>query len=125
MSTTTAVRPDVKTLDNQLNDQVLAGDILGAFEKFYAEDVVMQENTTEPRVGKDVNRQAELAFLDSVKEFHGAKVLGSAVEGDRSYSEWELDVTFKTGQRVKLTQVAARQWRDGQIAFERFYYSKG
>jgi len=36
-------------------------------------------------------------------------MLGSAVEGDRSYAEWEMDVTFKGGQRVKMMQVAARQ----------------
>ena len=125
MSNTATPGQDLKTLDQQLNQQVLAGDILGAFEKFYAEDVVMQENTDAPRVGKDANREAEKQFLASVQEFHGAQVLGAAVEGDRSYSEWEMDITFKGGQRVKMTQVAARQWRNGQIVHERFYYNKG
>ena len=56
--------------------------------------------------------------------FHGAALLGSAVNGDRSYSEWEFDATYKGGHRVKLTQVAVRQWKNGQIVHERFYYSK-
>src|SRR5579883_1442697 len=88
---------DLKTLDNQLNQEILKGDILGAFEKFYAEDVVMEENTEITRIGKDANREAEKAFLASVEEFHGVQLLGSAVEGDRSYSEWVLEVTFKGG----------------------------
>ena len=117
--------PDtVNALDQELNQMIPAGKILEAFEKFYAEDVVMQENTEAPKVGKDVNRKAEQDFLGSIEQFHGCKLLGSAVEGDRSYSEWELDVTFKGGHHVVLTQVAARQWKGGQIVHERFYYSK-
>ena len=115
---------DVATLDHELNQMILKGQILDAFEKFYAEDVVMQENLTTPKVGKDVNRKAEQDFVGSIEQFHGASLLGGAVNGDRSYSEWEFDATYKGSHRVKLTQVAVRQWKNGQIAHERFYYSK-
>src|SRR5204862_7172895 len=112
---TTTQSLDAKTLDNQLNQQILSGDALGAFEKFYADDVVMQENVEEPRVGKDTNRKLEQEFFASVEQFHGAKLLGSAVNGDVSYSEWEDDITFKGGKRVKMTQVAARRWKGGKV----------
>jgi ketosteroid isomerase-like protein len=121
---TTMHATDVATLDNELNQMILRGQILDAFEKFYADDVVMQENLTTPKVGKDVNRKAEQEFVGSIEQFHGAALLGSAVNGDRSYSEWEFDATYKGGHRVKLTQVAVRQWKKGLIAHERFYYSK-
>ncbi len=121
---TTAHATDVATLDHELNQMVLKGQILDAFEKFYAEDVVMQENLTSPKVGKDVNRKAEQDFVGSIEQFHGAALLGNAVNGERSYSEWEFDATYKGGHRVKLTQVAVRQWKNGQIVHERFYYSK-
>ena len=39
------------------------GKMLDAFEKYYAEDVVMQENNEAPRVGKDTNRKFEQEFL--------------------------------------------------------------
>ena len=112
-------------LDQALNQQVLGGDILGAFEKYYAEDVVMQENSTEPFVGKAANREREVQFVNSVEAFHGASVLSSSASGDTSFSEWEMDVTFKGGMRVKMAQVAVRTWKDGQVARERFYYNKG
>jgi hypothetical protein len=115
---------EVNTLDEQLNKQILSGDVLGAFERFYADNVVMQENSDEPRVGKDFNRKAEQEFFSSVEQFHGAKLLGSAANEDISYSEWEYDVTFKGGQRVKTNQVAARRWSNGKIVHERFYYNK-
>jgi ketosteroid isomerase-like protein len=122
MSTASKTQSDVATLDRQLNEAILAGDILNAFEKFYATDVVMQENDSEPFVGKDVNRKREQDFVNRVEQIHLAKLLGEAVNGDRSYSEWEYEVTFKGGPRTKLQQVASRQWRNGQIINERFYY---
>jgi Rps23 Pro-64 3,4-dihydroxylase Tpa1-like proline 4-hydroxylase len=116
---------NVETLDNQLNQQILAGDILGAFDRFYAPDVVMQENSLPPTEGKEDNREREVQFVNSIAAFHGARVLASAVNGDKSFSEWEMDVTFTGGQRAKLAQTAVRTWRNGQVARERFYYSKG
>jgi ketosteroid isomerase-like protein len=123
MSTATQSQTNVAKLDHELNQAILSGDILNAFEKFYAHDVVMQENDAAPIAGKEANRKREQEFVNSVKQFHGAKLVGEAVNGDRSYSEWEYDVTFKAdGGRVKLQQVASRLWKDGQVAHERFYY---
>ena len=48
---------DLRTNVDQLNQMILEGNILPAFEKFYADDVVMQDNDYPARVGKDVNRQ--------------------------------------------------------------------
>jgi hypothetical protein len=116
---------NTQELDNALNQQVLAGDIMGAFEKFYAEDVVMQENSDEPIPGKAANRERELQFVNSIAEFHGGSVPSSAVNGNTSFSEWAMDVSFKGGVRVKMAQVAVRTWKDGQVVRERFYYNKG
>ena len=77
---------NTQELDQALNQQILGGDIMGAFEKYYAEDVVMQENSAEPFVGKAFNRERELQFVNSIAEFHGAAVLASAsrLPGSRS-----------------------------------------
>ena len=124
MTTATLATP-VATLEQELNAAVLAGRILEAFDQYYAEDVVMQENAATPTVGKAANRAREIQFLESIEQFHGAQCLGSATSGDTSYSEWILDVTFKGGIRVKMEQVAVRRWRNGQVAQERFYYNTG
>ena len=115
----------IAELDAQLNAQILQGDILGAFDRFYAEDIVMQENSLPPFSGKAVNRKREEEFVASIEQFHGAKVLSTGVNGDVSFSEWEMDVTFKGGFHALLAQVAVRRWKHGLIANERFYYSKG
>lgn len=122
---TTTIAPTVAELDRELNATVLEGRILDAFERFYADDVVMQENAAAPVAGKAANRERERQFVESIEQFHHAALLGAAAEGDRSYSEWLMDVTFKGGIRVKLEQVAVRQWRNGQVTHERFYYNAG
>ncbi len=116
---------DIATLDKELNEMVLNGKAMEAFEKFYAADVVMQENSNEPVSGKDANRKREEEFFASLEDFHGAGVVGTATNGDRSYSEWWMDVTFKGAGRVKMEQVSVRVWRDGLVASERFYYNAG
>lgn len=121
----TATATSVQELDKQLNDGVLAGKVMETFEKYYADDVVMQENSEEPRVGKAANRKAEEEFMSSVEAFNGAKVVASAVNGDVAFSEWEMDLTFKGGKRVKMSQVAVRKWKNGKVAHERFFYNKG
>lgn len=122
MSTTIAT-PSVAEQEKALNQLILDGRILDAVDQFYAEDVVMQENNAPGTAGKAANRAREVQFLESIETFHGAQLLGSAAHGDRSYSEWVLDITFKGGVRVRMEQVAARRWRNGEVVHERFYYN--
>ena len=55
---------DLKTNVDQLNNMILEGKILDAFEKFYADDVVMQDNDYPVREGKELNRQYEESFVN-------------------------------------------------------------
>src|SRR5580704_1851860 len=124
MSTATLNATEVAALDRALNEAILSGKALEAFEQYYADDVVMQENSDAPRLGKDVNRKFEVEFFSSLAEFHEGKLVSSAVNGDVTFGEWFMDVSFKNGYRMKAAQVAVRRWKDGQIVNERFYYNK-
>jgi len=122
MSTTS--NSSVAALDQALNEAILSGKAMEGFEQYYAEDVVMQENSEAPRVGKEANRKAEVEFFASLEAFHEGKLVSSAINGDVTFGEWFMDLTFKGGHRVKMAQVAVRRWKDGKIAHERFYYHK-
>jgi hypothetical protein len=122
MSTTLA--NDVAVLDKALNDAILLGKALEAFDQYYADDVVMQENSEEPRAGKELNRKFEVEFFSSLEAFHEGKLVSSAINGDTTFGEWFMDVTFKGGHRMKMAQVAVRRWKNGKITHERFYYTK-
>jgi len=116
---------DLAALERQLNDMILEGKLLEAFERFYADDCVMQENLDPPCVGKAANREREQQFMTNCEQVHAVKLFGSAVGDDISFSEWLFDLSFRGGVRVATTQVAARRWRDGLVLHERFYYKPG
>ena len=113
---------DLMKLDGELNELILTGKALDGFERFYADDCVMQENSEAPTVGKDANRQREIDFFDSLAEFHGAEVRSSGAGDGVTFSEWLFDVTFKDGPRKRLEQTAVRRWRDGKIGEQRKYW---
>jgi ketosteroid isomerase-like protein len=114
--------PNIQELDTKLNDAILSGKALEAFDELYADDVVMQENAEAPYVGKDFNRKREIEFFSSIEQFHDGRVLASATNGDVSFSEWEMDVTIKGAGRIKMNQAAVRRWKDGKVVHERFYH---
>jgi hypothetical protein len=113
---------NIAELDKYVNDSILSGKAMEAFEKVYADNVVMQDNTEPEYRGKDFNRKREEEFFASVEAWHGGKVLASAVADDVSFSEWEMDVSLKGVGRITMSQVAVRRWKDGQIVHERFYH---
>jgi hypothetical protein len=116
---------NVVELDKKLNEMLLSGKAMEAFEEFYGDDVSMQENSDTPCVGKEANRKRELEFFGAIEKFHGMKLLSSAVQGDVSFSETESDLQMKGMPRFTMSQVSVRRWKNGKIASERFYYSKG
>lgn len=114
---------DLKTQVDELNQMILEGKILDAFEKFYAEDVVMQDNNYPARVGKDVNREYEKAFVGGLEEFRGAKIVSSMISDGLAVTEWWMDYTHKDYGVRNYNQLAVQRWKDGKIVEEKFYYN--
>lgn len=111
----------IAELDAQLNDMIQDGQILEAFEQFYADDVVMQDQGFEPWVGKDLNREREQDFVSKITEFRAGTLQKSGVGDDISFGTWHFDYTHEEWGDVKYDQVAVRHWKDGKIVLERFY----
>ena len=110
--------------DAELNTLILEGRILDAFDRFYAEEVVMQENTAPPTTGKAANRAREVEFVGSVEEVHEIKLLSTGVgEGDTTYGVWVIDASYKGAGRVRSEQVAVRTWKDGAVVREQFFHA--
>ncbi len=108
---------------SDLNNLVLQGRIIDAFEKYYHEDVVMQENELEPRVGKAANRLAELDFLANVTQFRSATPLKVTAGQNATMVEWHYDYTHALWGERNYKQVSVQEWKDGQIIKEKFYYA--
>jgi ketosteroid isomerase-like protein len=108
---------------DDLNNRILQGDILGAFEDYYADDVVMIDAGQPPREGKDQNRQYEEVFVNGLTEFRGAEVKSSVIDEEKgkALTEWHFDFSHKDFGDQKYDQVAVQTWKDGKITEERFY----
>ena len=112
----------VADLDNELNQMILAGNgFPDAFDRFYADEVVMHEANGVICEGKEANRKREQQALAGM-EFHKSELVHSATSGDVTFSEWRFDATMG-GHRATLEQVARRVWKDGKVVHERFYYN--
>ena len=114
---------DLNRRDQELNDMILQGKILEAFDKFYADDIVMKEDDKE-RVGFDENREYEEQFVNSLEAFHSAEIRARGVDEEKNvtFSEWHNDMTLEGVGRVEQKQVAVRTWNDdGKITEEKFY----
>jgi hypothetical protein len=102
---------------------VLTGKAIEAFEKYYGDDVVMQENEQPATFGKSANRDRELDFFSKLVEFHTAEVKAVAYGENVIISEWFLDYTHTEWGRMSHDQVSVQRWKDGQVIHERFYYA--
>jgi hypothetical protein len=107
---------------DDLNDLVLQGRALEAFEKYYHDEVIMQENESSPTIGKEANRQREKEFFSSITEFRTARPLKITVGEGVSMVQWHYDYTHKDWGVRNYSQVSVQEWKDGKIIKEQFLY---
>jgi hypothetical protein len=116
-------RSEIEQALQDLNSLVLKGSVMEAFEKYYHDGVVMQENSLPPTVSKAANRIREEQFLRNVTEFRKAEVNGFAVGDGLSFVIWKYDYTHKEWGIRDYTQVSIQRWKDGRIIHENFVYA--
>jgi hypothetical protein len=113
---------NLKELVEGLNSMILKGQIMEAFEKYYHNEIIMQENEQPPTIGKTENREREKQFLANLAEFRKAEVKAVAIGDNITMVEWFFDYTHKEWGKKTYHQVAVQRWKDDKIIHERFYY---
>jgi len=104
-------------------NHIQQGKAMDAFEKYYADNVVMILEDGTPVEGKEANHKREIEFFSNVESFNGmdvAAITTNEKEGQTAV-ESTMDITFKGGNRTTIEQVATQQWEGDQIIRERFY----
>lgn len=107
---------------HRLNEMVLQGKALEAFEQFYADDVIMQENESIPTIGKENNRKREETFFNAITEFRLAKPLHVSVGEQVTMVQWHYDYTHAQWGVRNYHQVSVQHWKEGKIVKEQFFY---
>lgn len=92
------------------------------YERFYDENVVVQENLQPPRVGRALSIERQQRMNANVKEVHEVKISTVLVDGDRSVIETHIDLTTLDGYRIRIEELGLQTWKDGRIIHERFFY---
>ena len=105
-----------------LNDLLLQGKDLEALEKFYDEEVEVQENDSKPLKGKKKAIEAKRSFLSGIAEVNCVKPLKVAVGEKTTMVEWHLSYLLREGTQKEFTQVAVQEWEAGRIVREKFYH---
>ena len=112
---------NILELDQQLNEMIMQGKSVDALKKFYAPNVVAQENEDPERVGLEAWIHGRSETEKKTKKF-AARMHAHAANGDVSFSEWEYDFELAGMGPIRLVQVAVRRWKDGKVVRERFYH---
>jgi SnoaL-like domain len=101
------------------------GQLLDAFDKYYAENVTMIEVGESVKEGKPACRAAEVAFLEAIENFNGMGVeaIAASADGNTTMVEVWMDIQFKGAPaNTVMKQVAVQKWHEGLIIEEKFYH---
>lgn len=101
------------------------GDLTGAVEEYYADNVTVVEATGQTFEGKETQLKRVAEWQQGIEEFHGGgvhSITSNEDEGVTVVESW-VDMTPKGGApRMKMEEVAVQNWEEGKIVRERFYY---
>jgi hypothetical protein len=105
--------------EKEINQLVLAGKMLEAFETWYSPTVEMVEMDGTVRSGKEACREYEEGFMATITHFNEAKLLSSVVipladDEFQVVATWYNDIVT-TNYPIKGNQTSIAIWKDGMI----------
>jgi len=101
---------------------VEGGQYVRAIEDFYHPNASMQENTAQPRTGRDALIAHEKKVLAGLKAMKTRRVDAFLVNGNQVVINWVFEMTGPDGTMRILDELALQTWDGDRIRRERFYY---
>lgn len=103
-----------------LDARILAGDILGAFDEFFADTCITHSNPQDITHSKAQKAEALRWFFSNIASFNRIERLASKVDGTETRSEFVFDFTNRQGQPLVFSEVIRRVWQDGKVVEEQY-----
>jgi sulfate adenylyltransferase subunit 1 len=102
---------------------ISAGKTLEAIEKYYADNVQLQENNDAPRIGKTLALAHEKGNMERVKYFK-INIKSSVLDETQGLVMGEMHIDFETlkGVKIEMNEAFVQRWGNGKIVSEKFYY---
>jgi len=111
-----------QTRVKELISYVEQGRFLEAYREFYHEDVAIQENSGEPRLGLAASLEHETQLLAVVVSFDKICAKSFLVDGDRVAIRWNFDATLTEDRSMQRDEIAYQRWDGDKIVCEQYFY---
>ncbi len=93
-----------------------------AIEQFYTVDASMQENQSEPRVGRNFLIENEQKVLSRVKFLTSKCIRPVFINDDYVVIKWIFNFVWKDGTSTHIEEIAHQQWKGEYIFKEQFFH---
>ncbi len=105
-----------------LNDLILQGQTLEALDRFYHDQVQIQDSKAQNCPEKLLNKQNKKAFFSEITEFRSGQPLKVAIGEKITMVEWYFDFLHKQLGHQQYNMLAVQEWLGGKIIKEKYYY---
>ncbi len=92
-----------------------------AIEEFYTLNISMQENQSEPRVGRENLVENEKKVLSRVKTMKSKCIPPFFIHSDYVVIRWFFKFEWKDGTTTEIEEITHQQW-EGEYIKEKFFY---
>jgi hypothetical protein len=113
--------PSPATLENFIA-RVESNAHVEAIEEFYAENALMQENGSPPRVGRANLVANEAKVMARAKRVQSKCVRPVFTNGDFVVIRWVFDFDWLDGTHTHIEELAYQRWEGEKIVEEKFFY---
>jgi predicted flap endonuclease-1-like 5' DNA nuclease len=104
-----------------LDARVAAGDILGAYDTFFAENCSTFSNDADRTYSKGQKREYLVGFLNNIARVNNIELVGKpSVQGDVSESHFIFDFTNRRGEKMVWNEIIRRTWKNGLVVTEQY-----
>jgi hypothetical protein len=113
--------PTPETLERFIA-RVEANAHVDAIAEFYTANASMQENQSEPRVGRDALMEGERRVLARAKSLTSTCVRPVFTSGENVVIRWVFRFEWQDGTVTRMEELAYQRWEGERIAEETFFY---
>ena len=110
----------LQQLAEALDAQILKGDIVGAFEKFAAENCITKSNPQDITRNKAQKLEILGWFFSNIAATNRIERLAFQAGDNTTESQFVFEFVTKQGQPLVYNEVIRRTWADGKVVEEQY-----
>lgn len=111
---------NLQNLVEALDAQILSGDIIGAFDKFAADNCVTRSGDDHTTQTKAQKLEILNWFFQNIAATNRIERAAYTVGDNATESQFVFDFVNKQGQQLVYNEVIRRIWKDGKIVEEQY-----